>query len=203
MCGTSESLVNIVSGTNNILESIDLSNALRFFCLCYLIKHKSIMNNSSITRFHESFMDKPMPDENLKLLSWLGYPPDVECIPTMRDWCMFVHKVTFHKGNATKDLEANLLPTYTALTRHILRATYVLKLVFSVTSSNCPVLKSHCSYGWVEIGPEKVVEIDWDDGCVVETFLPPWLHVVSRKGVKQLDASVDQIGKNVLLNANV
>ena len=60
MCGTSKSLVNIVSGTNNILESIDLSNALRFFCLCYLIKHRSIMNNSSITRFHESFMDKPM-----------------------------------------------------------------------------------------------------------------------------------------------
>ena len=97
---------------------------------------------------------------------------------------MFFRKVTFHKGNATKDLEANLLPTYTALTRHILRATYVLKLVFSVTSSNCPVLKSHCSYGWVEIGPEKVVEIDWDDECVVETFFASMVTCGCKKGCK-------------------
>ena len=60
----------------------------------------------------------PMPHDNLKLLLWLGYPNTIECLPSLVDWCGFVRKVTFHKAKATKDMEANMLPSYTALTKH-------------------------------------------------------------------------------------
>ena len=107
--------------------------------------------------------------------------PEVECLPTVKEWCDFVRRVTFHKNNPTKDMEACLLPSYTALERHVLRATYVLKLVFSVSASNCPVLNDCFSLGWIK-GTNDAIEINWDDSNVVDSFVSSYVTCGCRTG---------------------
>ncbi len=100
----------------------------------------------------------------------------------MVDWCGFVRKVTFHKAKATKDMEANMLPSYTALTKHINRATYVLKLIFSVCHILSPDLKNFYKYGWLQ--GSNNVSIDWDDEGVVESLFTNSLSCSCKKGCK-------------------
>ena len=57
-----------------------------------------------------------------------------------------------------------MLPSYSALERPVLRAAYVLKLVFSISLVECYVR-----------GENKLIGIDWDDPGVVESFI--WSHV--------------------------
>uniref|UniRef100_A0A1X7T3B7 Tesmin/TSO1-like CXC domain-containing protein n=1 Tax=Amphimedon queenslandica TaxID=400682 RepID=A0A1X7T3B7_AMPQE len=76
-------------------------------------------------------------------------------------------------SKATKDFEACLLPTYTALARHALRTSYVLKLVFSITSINCPVLNECDSFGWIVQNQNGciTVNVDWDDIDTHKSFV--------------------------------
>ena len=49
------------------------------------------------------------------------------------------------------------------LCKHALRATYVLKLLFSVSSVKCSILGDYTMYGWISGDGEGCIEIDWDD----------------------------------------
>lgn len=118
----------------------------------------------------------------MKICNYYHGCPGVNCIATSKDWSEFVRRITFHKSNATKDLEAYVLPTYTALQRHVLRATYVLKLVFSISSNRCVVLNECFNYGWVNGKGDRPVEIDWDDTEVVESFISPFVTCGCKAG---------------------
>lgn len=63
------------------------------------MKHHTLLNGLSIDKFHETFVNKPISLENRQLLSWLSFSPEVDCLPTIKEWCDFV---MFHKTNATK-----------------------------------------------------------------------------------------------------
>lgn len=80
------------------------------------------MNGIPVQEFHLSLKNAPISNENKQLLSYLGYSPNVDCIRSVKDWCDFVRRVTFHTCNTTKDFEACILPTYSALHKHALRA---------------------------------------------------------------------------------
>ena len=80
----------------------------------YLLKHKNVMNGVPLEILHLSFKNAPISNENRQLLSYLGF--------SLNEWSDFVHRVTFHTSNVTEDFESSLLPTYTALHKHALRA---------------------------------------------------------------------------------
>ena len=63
-----------------------------------------------------------------------------------------------------------MLPSYLALERHVVRAAYVLKRVFSISLDSCTVLNECYDFGWIR-GENKLIEIDWDDPGVVESFI--------------------------------
>lgn len=63
------------------------------------------------------------------------------------------------------------MPTYTALHKHALRANYVLKLLFSISSTSCDVLNNCFQLGWESGENNEIVAIDWEELDVVESFI--------------------------------
>lgn len=164
---SSNSLVNV----HESFESIDISCFINLACTAYLMKHSSILNGISIDRLRMSLVNAPLSEENRQLLLHLGYSPSVNSISTLKEWHDFVRRITFHLSNATKDFEACLLPSYSALCKHALRATYVLKLLFSVSSVKCSILGEYTMYGWISGDGEGCIEIDWDDASDCQSFV--------------------------------
>ena len=63
----------------------------------------------------------------------------------------------------------------------VLRATYVLKLVFSVSTSNCPVLNECFSLGWIK-GTDDTIEINWDDSNAVDSVVSSYVKCGCKTG---------------------
>lgn len=66
-----ESLVCI---DDNMFCSIELDSFIRLVCTVYLMKrHKSVLNGVALDQFHASFINQPISNENMQLLSWLSW----------------------------------------------------------------------------------------------------------------------------------
>ena len=76
----------------NTFDCIELNSFIRLVCIPYLMKHHSLLNGLDIGKFHETFVNKPISLENQQVLSWLGFLPEVECLPiaTVKEWYDFV-----------------------------------------------------------------------------------------------------------------
>lgn len=144
ICSESDSKSSVIVRDNSIY--LDESNVIQLACTAYLLKYPSVLNGVSVDQFRFSLMNPPISRESEQLLKYLGYSPSITCISTLQEWSELIRRITFHMSNATKDFESCLLPTYTALAKHALRASYVLKLVFSITSINCTVLNECDSF---------------------------------------------------------
>lgn len=136
------------------------------------------MNSVPLERFHESFVRKPLPDDQKKILRWLSYSDNIECLPTLSSWCELVRKITFHKTKANKDFE---LPSHDSLIYHCNRASYVMKLIFSISHAQSPELNNFNSYGWDETNND--ISIVWGSECVAQASIQT-LSCSCRKGCK-------------------
>ena len=145
------------TGTFN---NIDLTAWMKLICAVYFSKHKGFFRNRAIYSVHDSMVAHPDLQENQQLLSWVGCPPQHH-IRSLKDWHSFLQKTTFHANKVTQYHEQKLLPSWEALTNHCKRATYVMKLVFSVSDNQCPILSMFATYGWKS--SSNGIELEWDN----------------------------------------
>ena len=139
-----------------ILHKINLDAWIKLVCSVYLMKHKTLFNSEPIGSLYALLMSTPLADDKVQLLKWLAYDKVVP-FTKLSDWHDFTRRICFYHSTGSKDHECLLVPTMSALRYHMLRSEYVIKTVFSfTTSTTIDVIQ----YGW---RMDNSISVIWDD----------------------------------------
>ena len=145
---------------NHLDTTICKDSFVRLICSMYFYRHKDFFRHKTISHVHTTMTKFSDSLESKQFLQWVGLPSDHQ-MKTLVDWYEFIQQVTYRVSKVTRYYEAKLLPSYGAITKHWLRANYVVKLAYSIREEGCSDLNNHTNYGWNDT--ESGIVIAWDE----------------------------------------